>query len=262
MGKILVDELSVAFGDGDKAVWALQGVSFTVDDGEFTSVVGPSGCGKTTLLRVLAGAVKPTAGAVSCGGDGEGRGIVFQEDRLLPWRPLIENVAFGLEVRGIDRDERRERAQAYIDMVGLGGFEDRYPYELSGGMRQRVNLARALAIEPAVLLMDEPFASLDSQTREIMQYELLAVWEQTKKTVLFITHQIDEAVYLSDRVIVFSGRPGRFKAEFRIDMPRPRELTVKRTPEFVGIIDKIWKLLESDVRREHGHLGAAASSSA
>lgn len=247
--QIAVENLSLEFGSGEEAFWALRDVSFTVDAGEFTSIVGPSGCGKTTLLRVLSGALRPSEGHVLLGEGSGGRATVFQEDSLLPWRTTIDNVAFGLEIRGLGKRARRQVAREYIELVGLSGFEEKYPYQLSGGMKQRANLARALAIEPALLLMDEPFASVDSQTREMMQAELLRIWEQTKKTVVFITHQIDEAVYLSDRVVVFTGRPGRVKAELPIAIERPRGLEVKRTMAFVGYVDRIWKQLESGIAR-------------
>jgi NitT/TauT family transport system ATP-binding protein len=172
---------------------------------------------------------------------------VFQSDALLPWRTVIHNVLFGLEVRGQRFAETSPTAETLIKLVGLSGFENHYPSELSGGMRQRVNLARALAIDPEVLLMDEPFASLDAQTREIMQRELLKIWNQRKKTVLFITHQIDEAIYLADRVLVFSYRPGRLTADIRIPFPRPRELALKRSPDFLKYVDEVWKLIEDEV---------------
>ena len=178
---------------------------------------------------------------------GPDRGFVFQSDALLPWRTVMHNVLFGLEVRGRSFAETRPTAETLIKLVGLSGFENHYPSELSGGMRQRVNLARALAIDPEVLLMDEPFASLDAQTREIMQRELLKIWNQRKKTVLFITHQIDEAIYLADRVLVFSYRPGRLTADIRIPFPRPRELTLKRSPDFLKYVDDVWKLIEDEV---------------
>jgi NitT/TauT family transport system ATP-binding protein len=261
MARIEIENLNMTFGEGAKTVPALHDLSLTVEDGEFTSVVGPSGCGKTTLLRIIAGVVEPVSGAINCDG-GTGIGVVPQEHSLLPWKTVIDNVGFGLHIKGHNKQERRELAREYIDLVGLHGFEYRYPYELSGGMKQRVNLARALAIQPDVLLMDEPFASLDYQTREIMQYELLQIWGQTSKTVLFITHQIDEAAYLADRVIVLSGRPGRIKADFRINIPRPRDLAVKRTPDFVEILDRIWTLLESDLRKAHQRTPATTTNEA
>ncbi len=175
--------------------------------------------------------------------------MVFQHASLLPWRTVFKNVAYGLELRGAMNKEAKERVQRYVSLVGLEGFEEAYPHELSGGMQQRANLARALAADPEILLMDEPFAALDAQTREFMQQELLKVWNATRKTVLFITHQIDEAIFLADRVVVMSARPGRIKAIFDIDIPRPRTLHVKREPVFLKYLDEIWTLIEEEVRK-------------
>jgi NitT/TauT family transport system ATP-binding protein len=199
------------------------------------------------------GLVAPTRGAIRVNGQpvsgpGPDRGFVFQQDALFPWRTVIDNVVFGLEVQGRARRETRERANAFLQLVGLTGFEHLFPHELSGGMRQRANLARALTIDPDVLLMDEPFASLDAQTREIMQSELLRIWRSNRKTVLFVTHQIDEAVYLSDRVVVMTSRPGRVKAILEVDIPRPRDLSIKRTPRFLELVDEIWKMIEEEVK--------------
>jgi NitT/TauT family transport system ATP-binding protein len=174
--------------------------------------------------------------------------MVFQQDSLLPWKTVVENVGYGLTLAGVRWTEASRVAQRFIELTGLEGFEEHYPHQLSGGMRQRVNVARALAVDPRILLLDEPFASLDAQTREIMQTELLSIWQASRKTVLLITHQIDEAVFLSDRVVVFSARPGSIRREIRIDLPRPRALELKRTPEFVGLVDEIWKLIEGEVR--------------
>jgi NitT/TauT family transport system ATP-binding protein len=233
----------------------LDKVSFDVRDGEFLSIVGPSGCGKTTLLRIVDGLVGCDYGEVILNGHavskpGPDRGFVFQSDGLLPWRTVLENVAFGLEAQGVPRKERRERAGELLGMVGLASFHNAYPHQLSGGMRQRVNLARALAINPDVLLMDEPFAALDAQTRELMQNELLRIWAKHRKTVIFITHQIDEAVYLSDRVLVLSARPGRVIREIQVEVPRPRPLSVKRTLPCLKYIDDIWELLSEQVHRD------------
>ncbi len=234
------------------AVEVLRNISLMVQEGEFVCIVGASGCGKTTFLRIIDGLVPADTGAVildgrEVGAPGTDRAFVFQADSLYPWRTVEENVCFGLEIQGRPREECRRASTDLIRLVGLKGFERHYPHELSGGMRQRVNLARALAVKPAVLLMDEPFAALDAQTREIMQMELLRIWNQQRKTVLFITHQIDEAVYLADRVLVFSARPGRIKADIRIELPRPRPLSVKRTPEFALYAEKIWTLIEEEV---------------
>jgi len=233
-----------------RQVLALSDVSLTVGDGEFIAVVGPSGCGKTTLLNIVAGLLRFDAGEVTIEGrviDGPGldRAVVFQHPSLLPWRTIAGNVRYGMELqKRFDAGVMRERTDHFIRMVGLGGFEKHYPSELSGGMQQRVNLARALASDPKVLLMDEPFAALDAQTREYMQAELLKIWAGARKTVVFITHQINEAVYLADRVIVMSPRPGRIKGQFSIPFERPRTLALKRDPRFLEIEDAIWKLVE------------------
>jgi NitT/TauT family transport system ATP-binding protein len=233
---------------------ALDGVNLSIMDGEFVSIVGPSGCGKTTFLSVVDGLIAATGGRVMVDGHvvtrpGPDRAVVFQDASLLPWRTVERNVVYGLECQGIDMRTALTRARRFIDMVGLTGFEHHYPHELSGGMQQRVNLARALVMDPQVLLMDEPFAALDAQTREVMQEELLRIWLQARKTVLFITHQIDEAIYLSDRVVVFSGRPGRVKEVIDVGMGRPRKLSVKREQRFHAIEDRIWELIEEDVKR-------------
>jgi NitT/TauT family transport system ATP-binding protein len=232
---------------------ALRDVSLQVQAGEFIAIVGASGCGKTTLLRIVDGLRPPTRGEVWVDGHpvdrpGPDRGFVFQQDGLFPWRTVLDNVIFGLEVQGKSKGDARKRADTLIRLVGLNGFEQHFPHELSGGMRQRANLARALTIDPDVLLMDEPFASLDAQTREIMQSELLRIWRSNRKTVLFVTHQIDEAVYLADRVVVMTSRPGQVKAVVDVDIPRPRDLSVKRTPRFLELVDEIWKMIEEEVK--------------
>src|SRR5712671_2010239 len=234
---------------------ALDGVDLKIMDGEFVSIVGPSGCGKTTFLSVVDGLVAASAGRILVDGQavtrpGPDRAMVFQEASLLPWRTVLGNVCYGLECLGTPRREREERAAHLIDLVGLSGFEHHYPYELSGGMQQRVNLARALVMDPKILLMDETFASLEAQTREAMQEELLRIWVKANKTVLFVTHQIDEAIYLSDRVAVFSGRPGRVKEIIPVAIERPRRLTLKREARFHAIEDRIWSLIEEDVRAD------------
>ena len=233
-----------------REVLALEDVSVGVEDGEFTAIVGPSGCGKTTLLNIIAGLLPYSEGNVKIdgkkvSGPGIDRAVVFQHSSLLPWRTIVGNIRYGMEMqKRFDEATMRERAERFLKMVGLVGFERHYPRELSGGMQQRVNLARALAADPKVLLMDEPFAALDAQTREFMQAELLKIWSQARKTVLFITHQINEAVYLADRVVVMSARPGRVKDVFRIPFDRPRTLRLKRDPKFLEIEDAIWKLVE------------------
>jgi NitT/TauT family transport system ATP-binding protein len=235
------------------ALEALRAIDISVAPGEFISVVGPSGCGKTTFLRIVAGLEAATAGQVlidgrAVTGPGPNRGFVFQNDNLLPWRTVLGNAMIGPEVAGRAGVAEKRRTLDLLRLVGLEGFEDYHPRQLSGGMRQRVNLARALAIDPDILLMDEPFSALDAQTREIMQTELLRIWEQGRKTVLFVTHQIDEAVFLSDRVLVFARRPGRLQESVDVTLPRPRALAIKRTPEYVRNVDHIWRLIEDDVR--------------
>jgi NitT/TauT family transport system ATP-binding protein len=231
----------------------LKDIDIEVARGAFISVVGPSGCGKTTFLRIVAGLEAASSGEIlldgkPAKGPGGDRGFVFQSDSLLPWRTVLSNAMIGPEVAGRLGAPERKRTLDLLKLVGLGGFEHYYPRQLSGGMRQRVNLARALAIDPEILLMDEPFSALDAQTREIMQTELMRIWDQGRKTVLFVTHQIDEAVFLSDRVLVFARRPGRLQESVDIDLPRPRALSIKRTPEFIRYVDHIWRLIEDDVR--------------
>ncbi|PYN66926.1 MAG: sulfonate ABC transporter ATP-binding protein [Candidatus Rokuibacteriota bacterium] len=233
---------------------ALDGVDLAIMDGEFVSIVGPSGCGKTTFLNVVDGLLPASSGRILLDGKvvtepGRDRAMVFQDASLLPWRTVLGNVLYGLECQRTRAHSARERAQYFIEMVGLRGFEHHYPHELSGGMQQRVNLARALVMDPQILLMDEPFAALDAQTREVMQEELLEIWRAAKKTVLFITHQINEAIYLSDRVIVFTARPGRVKQSVAIDIERPRKLALKRDPRFLQIEDFVWNLIEDEVKK-------------
>jgi NitT/TauT family transport system ATP-binding protein len=259
--KLEIIGLSKYFSDrSGGARKVLDGITVSVADREFVSIVGASGCGKTTFIRCIAGLLSAEEGEVWVDGKpvtrpGPERGFVFQSDSLMPWRTVMQNVLFGLEVRGRRWSETKPIGERLVKLVGLAGFEDYYPSELSGGMRQRVNLARALAIEPQILLMDEPFASLDAQTREIMQRELLEIWSAAGKTVVFITHQIDEAVYLSDRVLVFSRNPGRISMDIRIDFGRPRSLRIKRTPEFLSYVDEIWKRIEGDVVSAMGQNG-------
>ena len=251
--KLELRNISMQFSRRGQTFEALRDVSLQVETGEFISIVGASGCGKTTLLRIVDGLRPPTRGEVWVDGrpvdrPGPDRGFVFQQDGLFPWRTVLDNVIFGLEVQGKSKGDARKRADTLIRLVGLNGFEQHFPHELSGGMRQRANLARALTIDPDVLLMDEPFASLDAQTREIMQSELLRIWRSNRKTVLFVTHQIDEAVYLADRVVVMTSRPGQVKAVVDVDIPRPRDLSVKRTPRFLELVDEIWKMIEEEVK--------------
>ena len=266
--KLELSNISMLYTQRGRRFAALRDVSLRVETGEFISIVGASGCGKTTLLRIVDGLISPTHGEVSVDGrtvtrPGPDRGFVFQQDALFPWRTVRDNIVFGLEVQGRPRRLARARAEELIRLVGLSGFEQHFPHELSGGMRQRANLARALTIDPDILLMDEPFAALDAQTREIMQAELLRIWERGQKTVLFVTHQIDEAVYLADRVVVMTSRPGQIKAVLDVNIPRPRDLSVKRLPEFLAIVDEIWKMIEEEVKAAlritgDGHVEARA----
>lgn len=238
---------------GRPSIEALRDISLSIRKGEFVSIVGASGSGKSTLLRIIDGLTPPSAGSIAVSGKtvttpGKDRAVVFQQDSLLPWKNVIDNVAYGLTIAGVPRAAREKTAHHFIKVSGLSGFEQHYPHQLSGGMRQRVNVARALAVSPDILLLDEPFAALDAQTREVMQTELLRIWDEEKKTVVLITHQIDEAVFLSDRVIVFSARPGQIREDIEIDLPRPRNLELKRDLRFVKYVDQIWKLIEEEVR--------------
>ena len=238
---------------GDELV-AVDGVDLTVSQGEFVSIVGPSGCGKTTFLNAVDGLIPIASGSLllderEITAPGPDRAMVFQQPSLLPWRTVIGNVIYGIEMQHRAGRESREIARRLIDLVGLGGFAESWPSELSGGMQQRVNLARALATDPELLLLDEPFAALDAQTRETMQQELTRIWGETRKTAIFITHDIAEAVYLADRVIVFTARPGRVKLDMKIDLPRPRDLRLKREVQFVDYERTIWETIREEVIR-------------
>lgn len=239
-------------------VLALDGIDVSVRPGEFVSIVGPSGSGKSTFLYIVGGFVKPTDGTIAVGdkpvtGPGPDRGIVFQEFVLFPWKTVLGNVTYGLAEKGIPRRERRAAARTYLEMVKLTGFEKHYPKELSGGMKQRLALARTLIMDPAVLLMDEPFGSVDAQTRAVLQKELLEIWERTQKTVLFVTHAVDEAIFLSDRIYVFSHRPARMKAVIDVDLPRPRDPEeILGTKTYGELHRRIWKLLEEEQVGDRG----------
>lgn len=235
--KLELQHITKTFSTEEGEMTALDGINLEVKPAEFLCIIGPSGCGKTTLLRMVAGLEHPTSGKIILDGKevicaSPDRGMVFQEFSLFPWRTVLKNVEFGLEIEGMKEKERREIAEKYIALVGLKGFENHYPYELSGGMKQRVAIARALATEPSILLMDEPFGSVDAQTRNLLQEELLEIWKRTKKTVLFVTHSVDEAVYLADRVAVMSARPGCLVKCLAVDIPRPRKRTSAEANEF------------------------------
>ena len=235
------------------AFLAVDGIDVDIKEGEFVAILGPSGCGKTTFINAVSGTQPISGGSLTLDGNeingpGPDRAMVFQQASLLPWRSVLDNVLFGAKLqRRIDREEREARARHLIKLVGLGGFEKSYPSELSGGMQQRVNLARALTTNPRMLLLDEPFAALDAQTRELMQDELLRVWEEEKTTALFITHDIKEAVFLADRVIVFSARPGRIKREVEVDLPRPRGRETRRSDRFREIEDLLHDSIQEEV---------------
>ncbi len=258
--KIEAIDISKEFIDDKKKVLALDHLNLQMKAGDFNVIVGPSGCGKSTFLYMLAGFEKPTTGQVILNGEevtkpGPDRGIVFQEYALFPWRTVIGNVIFGLERAGVNNKEAQETAQYYIDLVGLTGFEKAYPHTLSGGMKQRVAIARALAYHPDVLLMDEPFGSLDAQTRKIMQRELTHLWmeigiAEEQKTLVFVTHSVIEAVYLADRIFVMTDRPGKVKGIVDIDLPRPRDYD---SPEYLEKRSQVLQLLEEEVQKSISH---------
>jgi NitT/TauT family transport system ATP-binding protein len=230
---------------------ALDPIDLTIPEGQFLCIVGPSGCGKTTLLRIIAGLEQPTDGAVDftiAHPDKPLRSVVFQEQGIFPWMSVLQNTAFGLKVRGVARDKREAEARAYLDMLGLTPFAHAYPRQLSGGMRQRVNIARAFANDPAILLMDEPLASLDEQTKLLVQEDLLRLWDRSHKTVVYITHSLDEAIVLGDRVIVMTNRPGKIKTIVDIDLPRPRNvLDMQSNEAFFSMRSRIWTALREEV---------------
>ena len=252
---VAVRGVSQRFGADGAAVTALESIDLEIPDGQFASVVGPSGCGKSTLLSLVAGLRRPSSGTVLC--DREPMtapmprkvGMIFQEANLLPWLSAVDNVAFPLKLRRVAKAERLAAARRMLELTGLAGFEDRLPHQLSGGMKQRVSIARGLVQNPAVLLMDEPFASLDEQTRMVLGDELLRIWSETRKTVLFVTHSLNEAVYLADRVIVLSARPGRVVDDVAVDLPRPRSFAMTTSERFGILKDRIWQHIKSAERR-------------
>ncbi|GGE03355.1 ABC transporter ATP-binding protein [Aureimonas endophytica] len=241
----------------------LGGVDLSIRKGEFITLVGPSGSGKSVLLDVIAGLTEASSGVARIDGKPvtrphAGTAYVFQQYALFPWRTALENIEYAMEVRGVGRRERRDRARGLLDLFGLGGFEDRYPAQLSGGMQQRVAIARALANDPEVLLMDEPFAALDAQTRDILQTELLRIWETIKTTVVFVTHSIDEAIFLADRIVVMTARPARVKEIIEIDLPRPRDIDLRNGDDFNRYRARVWEALRDEVRKAQGDWSLAA----
>jgi ABC-type nitrate/sulfonate/bicarbonate transport system ATPase subunit len=256
--KIEIRDVHHVYQSDFSPVTALTSVNLTVGDGEFVALLGPSGCGKSSLLRIVAELLRPTAGSVQIYSTNKENGcpktaLVFQEYALFPWRTVVENVAFSLEMRGVPRPERLAQAQNVLGRVGLESFSAAYPHQLSGGMRQRVGIARALAAQPEVLLMDEPFGALDAQTRTVLQEELLRVWESERKTVLYVTHSIDEAVYMSDRVVLLTARPGRIKAEYSVDLPRPRNMEMRGWHSYTKMSLDIWACLREEVETAMSH---------
>ena len=249
--RVVVDQVGKQYAGPDGSpVIALENVCLTVEQEEFVVLVGPSGCGKSTLLNMVGGLLAPTAGRIVVEGLTEDRdpsvGMVFQEVGLFPWRTVESNIGFGLEESGLPEGERRERVQRHIDLVGLSGFETAYPHQLSGGMRQRAGIARTLAIQPDLLLMDEPFSALDAQTRTLMQEELLRIWETHRLSTLYVTHNIQEAVYLADRIVVLSRRPGRVNSILTIDLPRRGRDRTENISRFNEYCDHIWSLIRKD----------------
>ncbi len=247
---ILIEGISHFYGMGESAVHTCDKISFSIDRGDLTTFLGPSGCGKTTLLKIIAGLITPSGGRIvidgrEVHGPGPDRALVFQNFALLPWENALRNAAFGLELRGVPKEKRLKAAREALALVRLTGFEKAYPHELSGGMQQRVGLARAIATNPQILLMDEPFASVDELTRRTFQEDLEKLLLAEKKTVLFVTHSIDEAVYLSDRIVVFTHRPARVRETVDIAFPHPRS-EVRLTTEFLAIVDRLWGLLKED----------------
>ncbi|WP_232698092.1 ABC transporter ATP-binding protein [Brevibacillus daliensis] len=249
--KLVIDNVGKIFSTKGGEVVALDQTSFSVMNGEFVTILGPSGCGKSTILRVVAGLEEPTSGHVfldgkEIKGPGPDRGMVFQSYTLYPWLTVKDNITFGLQLKGISKKEQDEIAHHYLDIIGLTGFDKHYPIQLSGGMKQRVAIARALANEPEILLMDEPFGALDAQTRSIMQEILLKVWEESKKTILFITHDVEESIFLGDSIYVMTARPGRLKKNIKVPLPRPRDYQNKSSADFLALKLELLELIREE----------------
>jgi len=250
-GFVDVRDMGVVFGADDNEVIALEDVSLNVQPGEFVSLIGPSGCGKSTILNIVAGFMAPTSGEARVDDKpitkpGSDRGVVFQQYSLFPWLSVRKNVEFGLKMAGVDVSKRDTTARSLLDLAGLLAFADHYPDQLSGGMKQRIGIIRALATSPQVLLMDEPFGALDTQTRVVMQEILTNIWQQFRISVLFITHDIEESIFLSDRIYVMTARPGRIKAEIKVPLPRPRKAEMTAAPEFLGLVQKLKGLIREE----------------
>jgi NitT/TauT family transport system ATP-binding protein len=251
--KLAIRDLRKLFATKAEPMVAVDGVDLDVAEGEFVCVLGPSGCGKSTLLFIVAGLERPSSGGVEANGQpvsgpGRDRGMLFQQFALFPWRSARENIEFGLEIQGLKRSERRAKAERWLKIMRLSDFADSYPHELSGGMQQRIAIARLLVNEPDILLMDEPFAALDAQTRSVLGEELIRVWQETRRTVLFVTHSVEEAIVLADRIVIMTRRPGRIKADLPITLPRPRD---PATDEFNRYRREITRLVRSEVDDHH-----------
>ncbi|WP_051580609.1 ABC transporter ATP-binding protein [Pseudonocardia acaciae] len=255
--RLAAEGVSKLFFAKGEPIWALRDATVAVAEGSFTCVIGPSGCGKSTLLRILGGLETATTGTVA---KADGAAFVFQEHGVFPWLRVLDNVAFGARMAGMARGERTALARRWVERVGLAGFEDAYPHQLSGGMRQRVAIARAFATGSPVLLMDEPLGALDAQTRLLLQEELLRIWERERKTVVMVTHSIEEALLLGDRVLVMSARPGRVTAELEVPFARPRGMEVERDPEFAELRHRIWTLLRDEVAASLNGGGTSGTS--
>lgn len=253
ISKIELHDVRKIYHSNRGTVEALHDINLTVEEGEFLCVIGPSGCGKSTLLRILAGLYRQSGGEVKVNINGAaGRpvnAVVFQEYAIFPWRTVAENVSFGLEMRGVPKEQRQQRTESYLAKVGLTQFAHHYPYQLSGGMKQRVALARAMANDPEILLMDEPFGALDAQTRAVLQQELLRIWDEERKTVVYVTHSIEEAIMLGDRVVLMTARPGRIRAIYQVNLPRPRTFEIRTTPEYNRLANVLWKELVEEVSK-------------
>ena len=266
MAAIELRNVTKKFATSDGGTYtALQDLSLTVEDGQFCAVVGPTGCGKSTTLTLVSGLERPSKGEALVHGEqvrgiGVGTGFVFQQDAVFPWRTVLDNVSAGPVYRGVSRPEALGQSRDWLRRVGLSGFEDRYPHQLSGGMRKRVALAQTLINQPRILLMDEPFSALDVQTRAIMSTELLQLWDQTRPAVVFVTHDLEEAIALADKVVVLTAGPGTVKAEFEIDLPRPRVVQeIRFDPRFVRLYEQIWEALRAEVEEAYARTTRAVA---